>query len=744
MTSREEIRYMQAFARIIGVKESDTIEYAQRKGIAALIDNASQLLTTQAQREKHQAFLDLYRMSTALGHKNPVIHTPEAAAAFFRSVMDNIHDKEAMVVASLNAKNRVIDYDIVSLGTISSSIAHPREIFRNAILNKASAVILCHNHPSGDVTPSQEDQQTTGRLKDIGELLSIPVLDHVIITGVNQNEVYSFRANGVFEETVPYQAGLSVSENAESYQVNKDGLKEITQKLETGIRDFFDSEKYQAYLRTMSRFHRYSLNNTLLIALQNPDASLVAGYNKWQGQFDRSVKKGEKSIKIIAPAPYKVKREQQKLDPKTHAPLLDKAGKAITEEVEVKVPMYRVVSVFDVSQTEGKPLPPLASILTGDVRQYDNFLEALKRASPVPIGFESMKPETDGYFSLTKQQIALRSGMSEVQTVSAAIHEIAHAKLHNRSLARQASVHEAEPAKPARPKDRRTEEVEAESISYAVCTYYGIQTGENSFGYIAAWSKDKDLPELRASLETISQTASELIDDIDHHFAVLSKENQIDTVQPKQQTSDHQVQALRDQPDNSFAIYQVKDGDEYRDYRFESLKHLQTSGLDVHPDHYDLVYTGPLTKKADLDRTLNGLYRQFNQDLPADFTGHSLSVSDVVVLKQDDRQTAHYVDSWSFQPLPSFLPQASALRSVEDTVEQNDNHFDGVINNLPDAAGQNLASVANYPVLINELPREQSQESSDRRVSLKDQLKPPAIKQTDRKAALAKGIEMEL
>jgi antirestriction protein ArdC/proteasome lid subunit RPN8/RPN11 len=809
-------------------------------------------------------------MSTAISHNNPVISSPDTASDFFHSVMDKIHDQEAMVVAFLNTRNRVIDYEEVSLGTINSSIIHPREVFRNAILNKANSVILCHNHPSGDTTPSNDDRQTTKRLQETGEILGIPVIDHVIINGLNRNQVYSFRANGVLEESAHYRTELAVSEQMAPYKNAKDSMKEITDKLETGIRDFFDSEKYQDYLRTMSRFHHYSLNNTLLIAMQKPDATLVAGFNKWQDQFGRNVIKGEKGIKIIAPTPYKVKKEMEKLDPLTKAPLTDQNGKVLTEEVEVKIPLYRVVSVFDLSQTAGKPLPQLASSLTGDVRQYEIFMDSLRRSSPVPIMFEVMKLDMDGYFSPGKQRIAIREGMSEVQTVSAAIHEIAHAKLHNRNQLQMAATQDLGTSEQTKPKDRRTEEVEAESISFAVCAHYGIQTGENSFGYIAAWSKDKDLPELRASLETIGKTSSELIDDVDRNFAILAKERGInlataqpdsehaaaepltrvqepankntdperfvilDTPEPsvpdgypvpdpaisiaamnaygytddnmlpltldravelyekdmtvymlyggnaasmavdrkdidahagifaisrsewekspkyqdyaeaRQSALEQLMQAFRNNPGDAFAIYQLKSGDEFRDYLFEPMKQLQAANLAVEHSHYDLIYTGLLNASGNLDHTLNSLYKQFNLEHPADFTGHSLSVSDVIVLKQTGQLSAHYVDNWSFQPLQDFLAQSRHLRSVEDTVEQNDNHFDGLINNLPAAAEQELKVRTRYPVLITDLGCAKSSDSSEKRPSLKEQLKNPAVRQVDRKAALAKSVEMEL
>ena len=315
---------------------------------------------------------------------------------------------------------------------------------------------------------------------------------------------------------------------------NRERLQQITAGIEQGIKELFESEKYMRYLSVMSRFHRYSVNNTMLIYMQKPDATLVAGYNKWKNQFERHVKKGEHGITIIAPTPFKKKIEEQKLDPDTKAPILDAEGKAVMEEREVEIPMFRPVKVFDVSQTDGKPLPELASSLSGNVQNYEAFMEALRRSAPVPLSVEPMAANMDGYFSPDQQRIAIRAGMSEVQTVSAAVHEIAHSKLHNYAQVQEEAARAGD-KEPPKKKDRNTEEVEAESISYAVCQYYGIQTGENSFGYIANWSQGKELPELRASLETINKAAGELIADIDRHYKVICKERGIDlTAQPEQ------------------------------------------------------------------------------------------------------------------------------------------------------------------------------------------------------------------
>lgn len=402
-------------------------------------------------------------------------------------------------------------------------------------------------------------------------------------------------------------------------QTNKQRLKEITDSIEANIQELFQSEKYMNYLRTMSRFHKYSFNNTMLIHMQKPDATLVTGYNKWEQKFNRHVRRGEKGIKIIAPTPFKKKIEQEKLDPDTKLPMRDNDGNIILEEKEVQIPMYKPVVVFDVSQTEGEPLPTLSADLKGDVKHYEIFMEALRRSAPVPVEFEMMAENMDGYFSRDNQRIAIREGMSEVQTICAAVHEIAHSKLHNvkekleiddteeyeeielfdkPALFSNGRVDreklpeglfcydlrggDADPGAPvtvedrvvvnhagsvilAEPldfggddylalgedmnflggdtslkhfyermypekveKDRNTEEVEAESVSFAVCSYYGIETNENSFGYIASWSKGRELKELRSSLETINKTADGLITDIDRHFAEICKEQGID------------------------------------------------------------------------------------------------------------------------------------------------------------------------------------------------------------------------
>ena len=409
---------------------------------------------------------------------------------------------------------------------------------------------------------------------------------------------------------------------------NRERLQEITAGIEQGIKELFESEKYMRYLSVMSKFHRYSVNNTMLIYMQRPDATLVAGFNKWKNQFERHVKKGEHGITIIAPTPYKKKIEEMKRDPDTHAPILDADGKAVMEEKEIEIPMFRPVKVFDVSQTDGKPLPELASSLSGTVPHYEAFLEAVRRSAPVPIEFEPMTENMDGYFSSEQQRIALREGMSEVQTISAAVHETAHSKLHDpkkyegeptwkivmvseggvkhdyrldfatEAEAEQAAaeegwryvdenqfewrleVEEDLTAVKQAVKNRNTEEVEAESISYAVCQYFGIQTGENSFGYIASWSKDKELKELRASLETINKTSCELINDIERNYKEICKERGIDLTAAPEPERDpiEQLAADIDQFTFDYDPYEYRNNADSREDALHELTATLRSG----------------------------------------------------------------------------------------------------------------------------------------------------------------------
>lgn len=522
-------------------------------------------------------------------------------------------------------------------------------------------------------------------------------------------------------------------------------LKEITDRLEQGITELFDSERYKEYLRVMSKFHNYSFNNTLLIAMQKPDASLIAGFNAWKNNFGRNVMKGQKGIKILAPSPFKIKKEMEKIDPQTQKAIIGKDGKPVTEEKEITIPAFKVVSVFDVSQTEGRELPDIAvNMLTGDVEHYKDVFAALEKTSPVPVGFEKIESGAHGYYHLEDKRIALDEGMGELQTLKTLIHEIAHAKLHDIDL--NAPLEDLE----NRP-DRRTREVQAESIAYTVCQHYGLDTSDYSFGYVAGWSAGRELAELKSSLETIRSAAAEIINSIDGHIVELQKEQAQDAPREKaampeyiykieanpRTTGDNDrffLQAYLPQENgrakigdvlyigslakcrelmgglnageltqgevkelyakaqeveadkDTFSIYQLKQGDETRDFRFEPYDRLQAAGNVVDKANYELVYSAPLA----LGTSLEDIYTRFNIDHPADFKGHSLSVSDVVVLHQNRQDAAHYVDSFGYKEVPEFLQEQTQqpekinpLKHVEDTIEQNDNNFDGIINNTP-------------------------------------------------------------
>ena len=741
---------------------------------------------------------------------------------------------------------------------------------------------------------------------------------------------------------------------------NRERLQQITAGIEQGIKELFESEKYMRYLSVMSRFHRYSVNNTMLIYMQKPDATLVAGYNKWKNQFERHVKRGEHGITIIAPTPFKKKIEEQKLDPDTKAPMLDAEGKVIMEEREVEIPMFRPVKVFDVSQTDGKPLPELASSLSGNVQNYEAFMDALRRSAPVPLSVEPMAANMDGYFSPDQQRIAIRAGMSEVQTVSAAVHEIAHSKLHNYAKVQKEAAR-ASDKEPPKKKDRNTEEVEAESISYAVCQYFGIQTGENSFGYIATWSQDKTLPELRASLETINKAAGELIADIDRHYKEICKERGIDlTAQPEQampqqateeipatpepsaeyreallvlddttylhvqpcdtgwdytlydaatrkqldggqldapelplstaalkicemhgmggqsiryaplsmietlqeaavqqmqavaqaavpevtqlpdvleqtldeypmpdptltqddlekcgyldsdllplskerayelmaqdltvymvqqgenpamafdtadldahdgifavtreewedspsfdaqvkERMDHQQereQAFLNHKGDCYAIYQVKHTDELRDIRYEGLEWIKSIGRTVQRDNYDLVYTAPLTPGDLKGSVLDNLEYRFNNEHPADYRHPSMSVSDIVAIKQDGKVSCHYCDSFGFQQIPGFLPD-NPLKSAEMTVEDDYGMIDGVINNgpkEPTVAQLEQQARSGQPISLMDLAAAAHREDRDKKKSVMEQLKSQP-KSEHKKTAPKKSAEREI
>ena len=460
------------------------------------------------------------------------VRSPDDAVRLMAEMLKG-YDRKVFCIVNFRNDMTPINMNIVSMGTLNASLVHPREILKSSILSNAAHVMAFHNHPSGSLSPSQEDIQITDRLQKLLDLAGIPLLDHIIIG--NGDRYYSFRENQTLPvsenrfATAPEQIHFSpvpemmvaestvpgkTADSNRKIESRADRVKAITDKLETGIAALFQSETYKAYLSTMSKFHNYSLNNTLLIAMQKPDATLVAGYQAWQKQHQRYVKKGEKGIQIIAPSPYKAKKEREVQEPATGRPKLDAQGKPVREIVEVEYPAFRVATVFDVSQTEGKELPSLGvDELTGKVDSYGKLLSALTETCPVPIGFEQIESGAKGYYHTTEHRIALQEGMSEAQTVKTLIHEMAHQRLH---------FHEKEKPREER-LSARSKEVEAESVAYTVCQHFGIDTSDYSFGYIAGWSSGKETAELKESLGKIRDAASEMITEIEAKLNEMEK-----------------------------------------------------------------------------------------------------------------------------------------------------------------------------------------------------------------------------
>ena len=469
------------------------------------------------------------------------LRSPEAAVRVIADMLRQ-YDREAFCIVNLRNDLSPINMNIVSTGTLNASLAHPREILKSAVLSNASATMLFHNHPSSNLTPSQEDIEITDRMSKLFAMAEMPLLDHIIIG--NGDQYYSFKENSVMpigtqmfardpaDITFQTVADPVVSEKRGSYHTTpeqrQEKIRQITDKLEQGVHQIFESDNYRAYLSTMAKFHSYSLNNTILIAMQKPGATLVAGYTAWQKDHDRHVKKGEKGIQIIAPSPYKVKQERDALDPKTGKPQMDAQGNPLKEIIEVERPAFKVATVFDISQTEGKELPSIGvNELSGGVEGYEALFDALKATCPVPIAFEDIPSGAKGYYHTEDHRIALQEGMSQMQTVKTLIHEMSHERMHS---------HEKE--KPVEERlSRRSMEVEAESVAFVVGTALSAEHPElkldfsdYSFGYIAGWSSGKETAELKASLGRIQATASEMISEIEGHLQELQKSEQLQAV----------------------------------------------------------------------------------------------------------------------------------------------------------------------------------------------------------------------
>ncbi len=453
------------------------------------------------------------------------INNPQAAVKLMADTLKD-YDREVFAIINFRPDLKPINVNFVSMGALDQSLVHPREAIKSMVLSNAASVMMVHNHTTGAVFPSKEDVAVTDRMAQLCGMLGIKLLDHVIVGP--GNDYYSFNEKNVLPvPNLKYETnieqlefgGMKVAETAtmekqeqkmstEEYREIKEAeLKAITDKLEQGVSDVFSSDKYKQFLDTMAKFPRYSVNNNILIMMQRPDAQMCQSFTGWK-EMGRFVKKGEKGIKILAPAPYTIQREQTKLDDKGN-PMMDKDGEPIMESVEIKVNAFKVVSTFDVSQTDGKELPTLGvDELTGGVDGYGTFLEALKEVCPVPMTFENIEGGAKGFYSQTEKRIAIQEGMSEAQTVKTAIHEMAHQKLH--------AIENNGPKQ-----TRGSKEVEAESVAYTVCQHYGIDTSDYSFSYVAGWSEGKEMPELKASLDTIRRAASEMITAIDEKVEEL-------------------------------------------------------------------------------------------------------------------------------------------------------------------------------------------------------------------------------
>lgn len=452
-------------------------------------------------------------------------------------------------------------------------------------------------------------------------------------------------------------------------------MKEITERLEQGVKELFTSEMYTEYLRTMSQFHNYSFNNTLLIAMQKPDATLVAGFQAWQKKFERHVKKGEKGIQIIAPAPIREKQEMEKIDPVTQEPVLRADGQPETEEVEIVIPRFRVTTVFDVSQTEGKPLPEIDTPeLMGSVENYDIFMESIETVSLVPIRFDTMDSDTKGYYHQVDKEIVIQKGMSESQTMKTAVHEVTHDMLHDRELMKESGEW----------KSQMTREVEAESVAYTVCQYFGLDTSDYSFPYIAGWSSHMDMKELRSSMDTIRKTAGEFIEVMTETMQSLAIDLALE----------EQPEVLLDGSENRYGIYQLDVDGKGREYRFMNMDFVSGHGLAVDRADYKLIYSDVL-KESD---TLDSLFEKFNLNHPADFTGHSLSVSDVVVLQRNGNVNAYYVDSFGFTELPEFVRQNEVDRSMGAVKENADLELDAEQQNTEEPIVRKALEGSEIPV----------------------------------------------
>lgn len=692
-------------------------------------------------------------------YSNEPMNNPDAAIRVMNEFLSQM-DRELFCIVNLQADLTPINMNIVSVGSLNEALINPREIFKSAILSNAHSMMLIHNHPSGNLTPSTSDIQTTARMQELGELMGISLVDH-IITGRNGN-YYSFRDKGEFpdsrvrfstrvedidltkgmvtEATAPYEEVTDTKEKGDVRDIptvqtatiplpvqGKD-MDSIMQSLESGVEELFTSNRYQEFLKTMAKFHNYSFNNTMLIAMQRPDATLVTSYKNWQS-MGRQVMKGEKGITIIAPAPYKKMKEKEVLD-ENQRPIMGTDGKPKTEQVEVTVPHFKAVTVFDIAQTSGEPIQTLApELLTAAVQDFDSFMQAIQKISPVPIRFDEIDGNANGYYHNADKEIVIKKGLSESQTLKTAIHETAHAKLHDKEIMESLGVE----------KDRLTKEVEAESVAYCVCSSFGLDTSDYSFPYIAGWSSSREMKEMKASMDVIRKTAGEMIDQLTEELEIILEEKQktelhekygilVDAMEAagyrydyRESEPGHIVLApdgtheiagylqfeswgdiqnwledtltegtdISERVDRAmypfkydytleeemfrgngdrYAIYHVDEDTPGKQHLFMNMAMVKEDGITIDAANYKCVYSGRLHENEKLD----DLYAMFNDNPPADYKAHSMSVSDVIITNRGGDMQAYYVDRFGFAELPNFAAQREKILDIVPDIENVD------------------------------------------------------------------------
>ena len=692
-------------------------------------------------------------------YSNEPMNNPDVAIRVMNEFLSQM-DRELFCIVNLQADLTPINMNIVSVGSLNEALINPREIFKSAILSNAHSMMLIHNHPSGNLTPSTSDIQTTARMQELGELMGISLVDH-IITGRNEN-YYSFRDKGEFpdsrvrfstrvedidltkgmvtEATAPYEEVTDTKEKGDVRDIStvqtatiplpvqgKD-MDSIMQSLESGVEELFTSNRYQEFLKTMAKFHNYSFNNTMLIAMQRPDATLVTSYKNWQS-MGRQVMKGEKGITIIAPAPYKKMKEKEVLD-ENQRPIMGTDGKPKTEQVEVTVPHFKAVTVFDIAQTSGEPIQTLApELLTAAVQDFDSFMQAIQKISPVPIRFDEIDGNANGYYHNADKEIVIKKGLSESQTLKTAIHETAHAKLHDREIMESLGVE----------KDRLTKEVEAESVAYCVCSSFDLDTSDYSFPYIAGWSSSREMKEMKASMDVIRKTAGEMIDQLTEELEIILEEKQktelhekygilVDALEAagyrydyRESEPGHIVLApdgtheiagylqfeswgdiqnwledtitegtdISERVDRAmypfkydytleeemfrgngdrYAIYHVDEDTPGKQHLFMNMAMVKEDGITIDAANYKCVYSGRLHENEKLD----DLYAMFNDNPPADYKAHSMSVSDVIITNRGGDMQAYYVDRFGFAELPDFAAQREKILDIVPEIENVD------------------------------------------------------------------------